>query len=123
MPKEILKPSSCDCCEGLSRRAFLKTSAVAASATALLPFGAVVEAADKVQPAKKTSETLVAELYKTLTEEQRAAVYFPFGDKLQSAINNAWHITEKRVKTFSGNQQELIREIFKNLHKIGRAHV
>jgi hypothetical protein len=115
MPKEFSKAAFCDCCEGVSRRRFLKNTA-AATATVLLPFGAVVEAADKLQGAPKSSETLVAELFKTLTPPQRAAVCFPFGHELQSKINNAWQITDKRVKEFSDSQQELIREIFKGLH-------
>jgi len=113
MPKELLN-ASCDCCAPVSRRRFLKTTA--AAATVLLPFGSVVEAADAAKATSKTSETLVGELYKTLTEEQRKAVCFPFGHELQSKVDNAWHITEKRLKEFSKDQQDLVRQIFMGLH-------
>ena len=111
MPKEDSR-SSCDCCDGLSRRRFIKTTAAAA----LLPFGSVVEAADKLTQPAKASETLVTALHKTLTDAQRGAVCFPFGHELQSKINNAWFITQTKVKDFSKDQQELIREIYIGLH-------
>src|SRR5690242_5262645 len=68
--------SSCGCCDGISRRRFLQSTAAAA---ALLPFGSVVEAADHAAKSNKTSETLVGEFYKTLSEPQREAICFPFG--------------------------------------------
>jgi hypothetical protein len=107
--------SSCECCDGLNRRTFLKTTATAA---ALLPFGSVVEAADRVaaSPRAKSSETLVTQFYKSLTEVQRKGVCFPFGHELQSKIDNNWHITEARVSQFTKDQQQLIRDIFNGLH-------
>src|SRR6185295_14461882 len=106
--------SSCGCCDGISRRRFLQSTAAAA---ALLPFGSVVEAADKVAKAsRKTSETLVTDLYKTLSEPQRQAICFPFGHELQSKVDNNWFITKTRVKEFTKDQQQLIRDIFRNLH-------
>ncbi len=114
MPKS-LSTSSCDCCDGLDRRRFLKTTATAA---ALLPFGSVIEAADRVaaKPSAKTSETLVTQFHKSLTEQQRKGVCFPFGHELQSKIDNNWHITEARVSQFTKDQQQLIRDIFNGLH-------
>jgi hypothetical protein len=113
MPKKI-SADSCGCCDGVSRRRFLQSTAAAA---ALLPFGSVVEAADRAGKAShKTSETLVSEFYKTLSEPQRQTICFPFGHELQSKVDNNWFITKTRVKDFSGDQQELIRDIFRNLH-------
>ena len=107
--------SSCECCDGLNRRHFIKTTATAA---ALLPFGSVVEAADRAASKSRaySSETLVAQFYKSLKEEQRKGVCFPFGHELQSKIDNNWHITEARVNQFTKEQQQLIREIFNGLH-------
>lgn len=112
MPKKS-SASSCGCCDGVSRRRFLQSTAAAA---ALLPFGSIVEAADRAPVSKKTSETLVTQLYKTLNEPQRQAICFPFGHELQAKVDNNWFITKSKVKDFSKDQQELIREIFKNLH-------
>jgi hypothetical protein len=105
------RPSDCDCCSGVSRRTFLKSTA---AATALLPFGAVTEAADK-RPGKP-AETLVSEFYKTLNEQQRQLICFPFGHELQSKIDNNWFITKTKVADFSKDQQQMVREIFLGLH-------
>jgi hypothetical protein len=116
MPKKLSTQStpSCDCCPPLTRRHFLKSTAAAA---ALLPFGSVVEAADKAKKsAHKPSETLVGEFYKTLSEPQRQNICFPFGHELQSKIDNNWFITKTRVKDFTKDQQQMIREIVHNLH-------
>jgi hypothetical protein len=112
MPKK-LSASSCGCCDGVSRRRFLQSTAAAA---VLLPFGSVVEAADRATASEKTSETLVAEFYKTLTEPQRQNICLPFGHELQAKVDNNWFITKTKVKDFTKDQQELVREIFKNLH-------
>lgn len=97
----------------MSRRRFLKSTA----AVALLPFGAVSEAADRLKrAAAQPSETLVGTLYKSLNEEQRKLICFPFGHELQSKIDNNWFITKARVSQFSKEQQELVREIFLSLH-------
>jgi hypothetical protein len=103
----------CECCDGVSRRRFLKTTAVA---TALLPFGSVTEAADRAAKIIKPSETLVTDLYKSLSEPQRSAICFPFGHELQSKIDNNWFITKTRVSEFTKDQQDLIRQIFLGLH-------
>jgi hypothetical protein len=112
MPKKTSAPS-CGCCDPITRRRFLQSTAAVA---ALLPFGSVVEAADRAVAPKKNSETLVAEFYKTLTEPQRQNICLPFGHELQVKVDNNWFITKSRVKDFSKDQQDLIREIFKNLH-------
>src|SRR6184192_2548511 len=113
MPKKISAPS-CGCCDGISRRRFLQSTAVAA---ALLPFGSVVEAADRAaKHSKKTSETLVTEFYKSLDEPQRQSICMPFGHELQAKVDNNWFINKTRVKDFTKDQQQLIRDIFQNLH-------
>src|SRR5688500_4015279 len=121
MSKKILR-GSCDFCETMDRRLFLKSTAVAA----LLPFGAVRELGAEESSAgsaaashhlkKGGSETLVSQFYKGLSEEQRKAVCFEFGHELQSKIDNNWFITKTRVKEFSKDQQAMIRQIVQNLH-------
>ena len=116
MPKR--STSSCNCADLMNRRFFLKTTAAAA---ALLPFGAVTELRAEGSAAasphgRKISETLVGQFYKSLSEEQRKKVCFEFGHELQSRIDNNWHITKPRVREFTPEQQELIREIFLGLH-------
>lgn len=122
MPNRM--PSSCPDCTHpryLSRRSFLKAgtlAGVAAATVAKLPYGAVAGPSD-TQARSKVSppETLVATLYKSLNEEQRNAVVFPFDHPLRQKIDNNWNITDKEVaRFFTKDQQAMVREIFMGLH-------
>jgi hypothetical protein len=97
---------------GGSRRDFLKSALGVAGALGVpAAFGALREST----PA--SSETLVATLYQSLTEEQRRAVCFPFDHPLRSRVDNNWQVTEKSVASFfNRDQQQMIREIFLGLH-------
>ncbi len=64
-----------------------------------------------------SSETLVATLYKSLTDQQKQAVAFEFNHPLQSKVDNNWHITPQKIGEFySADQQAMIREIFVGMH-------
>jgi hypothetical protein len=111
----------CPDCDGggvVSRREFLKTTVTTVAATAaavplILPASA--QGAARVKAVR--SETLVATLYKGLTETQRKAVCFPFDHPLRSKVDNNWHITNKKISEFfTKDQQALIKEIFLGLH-------
>ena len=93
----------------MDRRQFLHTAALG---------GAAVAAGLKpAQASASDSETLVAQLYSTLTDEQKSLFAFPFDDPLRSQVNNNWHITDARVgRTLNGEQQALVGEIFRGLH-------
>ncbi len=63
------------------------------------------------------SETLAATLYKSLGQEQRNAICFPFDHPLRSKVDNNWHIVDKSVAAFlNKDQQQMVREIFTGLH-------
>src|SRR5262245_43719185 len=114
----------CDCQFPINRRAFLKTTVggVAAAATGCVS----VTKEEKVErvaavPAKvldkAKSETLVTTLHKSLIDEQRKAVAFPFDHELRSKVDNNWHIVDKKIgEFFDKEQQEMIRQIFLDLH-------
>ncbi len=103
-----------DCASETTRREFLKASAAVGIAAAGLASG-IPAVAKEGKPA--TSETLVQQLYTTLTDEQKQKCAFPFDHKLRSDVNNNWHITETRLgKDFTKDQQALITEIFNGLH-------
>jgi hypothetical protein len=109
-------PFSCDCCEPVSRRRFLKTSLAGAAAVAAAPL-IEIPRASAAPTFKSKSETLAAQLYKTLTEEQREAVCFPFDHELRSRVDNNWHITKPTLDKFLGkDQRALTRELFLGLH-------
>lgn len=98
----------------ITRRDFLKTT-VSGAAFAATGAGALLNAA----PARKASqpETLVATLYKSLSEEQRKAVVFPFDHPLRSKVDNNWHITDKKLSEFfTRDQQAMVKEIFMGIH-------
>lgn len=93
----------------IERRVFLKQTFGALAATAVAP---LVHAA---QGGK--SETLVQQLYKSMSEEQRGKVWFPFDDRKRTLVDNNWHIVDQTVGGFwTKDQQALIREIFLGLH-------
>lgn len=110
-------PSSCDCCDGINRRAFLKTAAAGVAVAAASPLSALAAEPAGTKLKKATSETLVTALYKGLREEQRQAICFPFDHPLRLKVDNNWHITDKKISEFfNRDEQEMIRQIFLGLH-------
>ena len=115
------KPSipRCECCgpSEITRRSFLKAAVTGLAATAgPLPLLADQHSNVPVQK-NANSETLVATLYRSLTEAQKQAVAFPFDHPLRSKVDNNWHITKQRIgKDFTRDQQAMIREIFLKMH-------
>lgn len=108
------QPHDCPDCGAVDRRGFLKTGAAATAAAASgMLFGGRATGGEKKQ---QSGETLVQQLYGTLTDEQKAAMCFDFDHPLRSKVNNNWRITKAAVSGFQPEQQELIREIFLSLH-------
>lgn len=107
-------PFTCpDCGPGdtVSRRAFLQRSAAGAAALATTP--ALMAAPTPTSGA----ETLAAQFYKSLTEQQRAAVCFAFDNPLRTKVDNNWHITKPTLANFfTRDQQALAKELFLKLH-------
>src|SRR5881275_1396158 len=103
----------CSDCDSVSRRDFLRTTAATVAAVAAVGGGSAwVRGAELTTvAATPTSETLVAQLYKTFKEEQRKAICFPFDHPLRSDVDNNWFIVkDKRVKSFfDKDQQAMIR--------------
>lgn len=112
-----------DCCEDsasatppLARRRFLRTAAagIAAGATAPLWSLPSLQASPRMSDA---SETLAAQLHHSLTEEQRRILCFAFEDPLRSQVDNNWLITGKPISAvLSADQQDLVQQIFRQLH-------
>jgi hypothetical protein len=119
MKTRPIPSDDCECCRGITRRTFLKSTAVGAAAVAAAtPFSALaVSHAEKTAVGKASSETLVATLFKSLKPEQKKSVCFPFDDPLRSKVDNNWMITDKKISEFfTKDQQAMIREIFIGLH-------
>jgi len=103
--------SECGCAGPITRRDFIKTAIGGTAAAAALGTAPALVAAKKDAP-----ETLVATLYKSLTEEQRKAVAFPFDHPLRSKVDNNWHIVDKKLNFYTKDQQQMIRDIFMGIH-------
>lgn len=109
--------NQCPDCEGVSRRDFLKGVGAAAVATAAggLPIFATPRAA--AAAVKGTPDTLVAQLYSTMTPEQKQAVCFGWDHPKRLMISNNWSIVPQTIgKFFTPDQQEIITAIFKGAH-------
>src|SRR5262245_47565557 len=106
-----MSDSTCPDCSGFSRRSLLKTAAAGAMASLSVPVFA-----DALKP-KVESETLVTQLFGTLTEEQRKIICFPFDHKLRSAVDNNWMIVKESIaKILTKDQIDLVRQIFRGIH-------
>jgi hypothetical protein len=93
-----------------SRRAFLKNSALA------LPLGLAVPSW-MAAAEKPSSETLVTQLFKSLTEEQRKTICFPFTHELRSKVDNNWMIVKQSIASvLTKDQQDLVKQIFLGIH-------
>jgi hypothetical protein len=99
---------SCPDCGELSRRGFLKTTLAAAAASTLPAFAAPTP--------KSKSETLVTTLYKSLSEEQRTKLCFPFDHPLRLKVDNNWMINKPQKELLNADQQAMVRDIFNGLH-------
>ena len=111
-------PSSCDCAlpQSIPRRRFLKTTAaglaVAAASKAWMPHQALAGPTPN-----DVSETLAAQLYKSLSEEQRRTLCFDFGHPLREKVDNNWLITKKSIQdVLKPDQRDLVEQIFRRLH-------
>lgn len=108
------------CCDNhVSRRSFIRGAVAGAAVTAATPIALLdpIVAGAATKSAKSKPETLVAGFYKSLSEEQRKEIAFPFDHPLRSKVDNNWHIVEKTVGGFfNKDQQQMIREIFVGLH-------
>lgn len=99
----------------LARRQFLKATAAGLAVTGFCGAPVAVRAAGNA--ADSPPETLVAQLEKSLTPEQRKLMSFGFDHPLRQDVDNNWHITKAVIgKDFSADQQALIRDIFRGIH-------
>lgn len=94
----------------LSRRSFLKSTSLA------LPVGLAVPEWLRAEE-KPAAETKVTQLFKSLNEEQRKTLCFPFDHELRSKVDNNWMIVKQSIgSVLDKNQQDLVKQIFMDLH-------
>lgn len=113
-PKNL---TPCNCDTPLDRRHFLKTSTLATAGAAILPAGIVSQSLAATQTKLPRAETLVKTLYNSLSRSQRSNVCFDFDHRLRHEIDNNWFIVkDHRVRSYTKDQQAMIREIFMKMH-------
>ena len=124
MPRPEPRPSSdCPDCRPVSRREFIRTGVGAVGALGVAGVPAVVTAAEAAVPegagaaARASSETLVAQLYGSMSEAQRKLLCFPFDHELRRKVDNNWQITPKSIaEVLNPDQQALVKDIFMGIH-------
>jgi len=96
----------------LNRREFLTRGTQFAAAGMLGSAFAETSAA-----AKQPSETLVTQLYKSLNDDQKKLIAFPWSHPLRQEVDNNWHITKQPIReVLNKDQQDLVRQVFDGLH-------
>jgi hypothetical protein len=114
--------STCPDCGSASRRDFLKSTAgslaaLTAASSGLLGLSAARRALAADASGGATSETLVQQLYGTLSENQKKLICFPFDHPLRSKVDNNWHIIKQPIgQLFKPDQRDLIKQIFLDMH-------
>lgn len=111
-------PVGSDHPSGISRREFVKSVGTVALAASLPTIGSRVALgadAPAGPTAKAPAETAVSRFYATLKDDQKKNICFPFDHPLRSKVNNNWAIVKPTIEDMSKEQQELCKEIFKNL--------
>ncbi len=92
----------------VSRRSFIAAAGAAAAAASLAPKLALAA------PTRKSkAETIVAELYSVLSDEQKKTICLPFNDPLRSRINANWAITKPAIggDFYTAAQRDLIGRV------------
>lgn len=113
---------NCPDCGSASRREFLKTTAggiaaLTAASSGLLGLAGARRAIADQASAAATSETLVQQLYGSMTESQKKLICFPFDHPLRSKVDNNWHIVKSPIgQLFNPEQRDLIKQIFLDMH-------
>jgi len=100
-----------DCGEGVSRRGFMKTTAGVAAAAALAKTPVWASTWREEKP-----EALAKKLFESLKPEQKELVALPWEDKRRLQVSNNWDIVPQQIgKFYSGDQQQMIRDIFRGI--------
>lgn len=97
----------------LTRRGFLHTTGLTVGA---IGASSIIPCYANGEPKKPTSDTLVKNLYDSLSEEQQTKICFDYDHDLRLEVDNNWNITKTRVADFTKDQQQMIKDIFMGLH-------
>lgn len=98
-----------------SRRRFV--SLASASVVAVPALGSMARFAHAAPAANSAAESVVADLYRSFSSDQRQQVCFAFDDDKRSNINPNWQITPHKIGSsfYSDKQRELIDRIIRQV--------
>ena len=110
------RPKSCSDCQNLDRRDFVKIGGAAlagAASTALFD----ARFAHAAPTPSSAAETVVGELYASLSDQQKKAICLPFDHKDRRRISANWHVTDATIgdDLFTKQQRTLIDQIVRNI--------
>ncbi len=99
----------------MNRRKLLKTFG---ATTALLTLGGLERFTASAVAQASGSDSLSMQLYKSLSDEQKAKICLPVNHESRQFVSNWWYVhPQYRIpNTFNAEQQELIQSIFNSLH-------
>lgn len=95
-----------------NRRKFLQVAAAAGS----LPL--VPSLARGADATPSNADSLVAEFYESLNEDQLLTICFPFDHPLRHRVNANWHVTRRRIGDtdfYTNSQLDLVKKIVKSI--------
>ncbi len=105
----------------VTRRQFVQRAGIVAAAAALPQMA--LAAPDQPAASQPTSESLVAKLYGTLSDEQKKQICFDWdhlkdGSPLRLHVSANWHITKPTILSdfYTADQKEMIEQIFLGLY-------
>jgi hypothetical protein len=121
-----LSNQACPDCESsfdfLTRRDFIKAAGVTVVAAGTVGLPNVIVRAAEAAKAKPAPETLVKQLYDSLSDKQKKTVAFDWDhtDKrglLRTRVANNWQITKPIIYSdfYTKDQQEIVRAIYEGL--------
>ncbi len=112
--------------DGMSRRGFLRVTAgvgAAVAGTAGAPLvwpvasaRAAAGGAGFTGAVVGDSENLVAQLFTSLNEAQRAVIVKGYDDPLRLRVDANWRITKPIAEVLDADQQDLVKQVFTGLH-------
>src|SRR5689334_6353722 len=91
---DFLRSACPDCSPSLDRRTFLRAAGGAALAGAAVSLWPGVRTASAAPTARSSAETTAAELFQSLTADQKKTICFPFDHDLRKKVNANWQITK-----------------------------
>ena len=114
---------ACPDCALPTRRNIIKTAmggmAAVTAASLWTPGGLqrVMASEAAASGTKPAAETLVAQLFKSLTDSQKKIIAFPFDHPLRSKVDNNWMVVDKAISAIlTPDQLALVKEIFIDMH-------